>query len=158
MEERYIMNKYYWLMIGILWHILIFFQSSLPGEASASQSGFILDYIYPIISNMGLGLSLEQTAFIIRKLAHFTEYFILGAIFYQVYKKYFKNKQLSLILITHGLLTAILDETLQSFIPNRSGELRDVAIDTLGVITAYALCTIGRIFYERKRQKTTISN
>ena len=106
---------------------------------------------------MGITLSLDQVSFFIRKLAHFTEYFILGVIFYQVYIKYVNFKKLAVILITHGFMTAVLDETLQTFIPNRSGQFTDVLIDTLGVITAFLLITFGRKLYERQRTKKSLS-
>ena len=54
-------------------------------------------------------------------------------------------------------MTAVLDETLQTFIPNRSGQFTDVLIDTLGVITAFLLITFGRKLYERQRTKKSLS-
>ena len=151
------MKKQYWIILGIIWHIFIFLQSALPGEQSASQSGLIVDYIYPFIHHMGITLSLNQVSFLIRILAHFTEYFVLGVIFYHVYIKYVSFKKLGVIVITHGFITAVLDETLQTFIPNRSGQFTDVLIDTLGVITAFLLITLGRKLYERQRTKKSLS-
>ena len=49
---------------------------------------------------------------------------------------YVKGYFLLTIVVMHGLLVAAIDESIQLFTPNRSGELRDVLIDLLGVILA----------------------
>lgn len=152
------MYKKILLILVILWHSLIFFQSSLSGDTSSLQSGFIVDVIYPFLNGLGLNLSITEVSFYIRKLAHFTEYFILGLILYAFYRNHIKSHRLELIVILHGIIVACLDETLQTFIINRSGEVRDVLIDTLGVISAILLITTGRIIYERQTKKSHLSN
>ena len=128
------MKKHSWLIIiGILWHIFIFSQSLLPGEVSSNQSGFIVDTLYPLFTRIGFTIDIDTFTFIIRKSAHFVEYFILGIILFLIYQKWFKNKTLWVCVLVHGLLTASIDETIQRFTPNRSGELRDVLIDSIGI-------------------------
>lgn len=128
------MKKHSWLIIiGILWHIFIFSQSLLPGEVSSNQSGFIVDTLYPLFTRIGFTIDIDTFTFIIRKSAHFVEYFILGIILFLIYQKWFKNKTLWVCVLVHGLFTASIDETIQRFTPNRSGELRDVLIDFVGV-------------------------
>lgn len=56
MNVRALMKKQYWIILGIIWHIFTFLQSALPGEQSASQSGLIVDYIYPFIHKIGITL------------------------------------------------------------------------------------------------------
>ena len=124
------------LVIGILWQIFIFIQSMLSGEISSNQSGFIVDILYPITQNVGIPIDVENFSLLIRKLAHFTEYAILGLLWYYIYTLFSLNRFLPWIVVIHGVLAATLDETIQRFTPNRSGELRDALIDTLGVLTA----------------------
>lgn len=72
--------------------------------------------------------------FILRKIAHFTEYAVLVFLlinalkFYQIPKR--KIIWLSIIL---SILYAFSDEYHQSFILGRQASLRDVGIDSLGV-------------------------
>jgi VanZ family protein len=122
------------LIITILWTLFIFSQSLLPGDVSSSQSGFIVDVLYPWVGRLGINIQVDKFSFIIRKLAHFTEYTILGILLLLMYQDRFTNKKLYLISFLHGTITAISDETIQRFVPNRSGELRDVLIDMGGVL------------------------
>lgn len=72
---------------------------------------------------------------IIRKLAHFSIYTLVGVLimaFVSTYKLLlWKKFSISIIV---GLIYAISDEYHQSFVPGRSAEIRDVLIDTTGVI------------------------
>ncbi|HKL61399.1 MAG TPA: VanZ family protein [Acholeplasma sp.] len=132
------MKKQNIILIGVvcLLHLFIWGQSLLTGAVSSSQSGFVVDVLYPVVSWVLPNLSVGTMSFIIRKLAHFTEYFILGLLLYRVYMSYVKGYFLLTIVVMHGLLVAAIDESIQLFTPNRSGELRDVLIDLLGVILA----------------------
>jgi len=153
------MKKHSWLIIiGILWHIFIFSQSLLPGEVSSNQSGFIVDTLYPLFSRIGFTIDVDTFTFIIRKLAHFIEYFILGIIFFLLYQKWFKNKTLWVLVLVHGLFTASIDETIQRFTPNRSGELRDVLIDITGVFFGMVLCILVSYWIKNKKLKTGLKH
>lgn len=138
-------------IIGLLIHILIFTQSLLPGNVSSNQSGFIVDTLYPLVSSAGINMSVETFSFIIRKSAHFTEFFLLGVVWYMIYSKTFNKIKLIFIVLTHGLLTAILDETIQLFVSGRSGEVRDVLIDFSGIL----LAVIGIHLYSMFHRKNT---
>jgi VanZ family protein len=127
------------VLITILWTLFIFTQSLLPGEVSSNQSGFIVDILHPFVQRLGFNVDVNTFSFIIRKLAHFTEYFILGVLLFFAYRKYLKSKMMFSIIFLQGLLTASIDETIQIFTPNRSGELRDVLIDISGVMIASML-------------------
>jgi len=137
------------IILGVLMHILIFTQSLLQGDLSAGQSGFIVDILHPIVLNMGVNIDVDTFSFIIRKLAHFTEFFVLAAFWYLVYSKYFSKLKLIIVVLTHGLITATLDETIQLFVDGRSGELLDVLIDFSGVLMA--VCMMHFIIEKRKR-------
>ena len=129
------MNRRTILMILVfLWTLFIFAQSLLPGEVSSNQSGFIVDTLYPFIQRLGIHMGVDTFSFWIRKLAHLTEYFILGVLLFVAYQSNYQKIKLYTIIFLQGLLTASIDETIQLFTPNRSGELRDVMIDISGVI------------------------
>lgn len=135
------MNRRTILMILVfLWTLFIFAQSLLPGEVSSNQSGFIVDTLYPFIQRLGIHMGIDTFSFWIRKLAHFTEYFILGVLLFVAYQSSYQKMKLYTIIFLQGLFTASIDETIQLFTPNRSGELRDVMIDISGVI--FGVCFV----------------
>lgn len=134
----------------ILIMAFIFFQSALSGDVSGAESGFIVDLITRILDT-----DPETASFVVRKLAHFTEYMILG-IFLALDavdiagRREAENSTFLLWLIPFiiGTLYAVTDELHQSFVPGRSCEVRDMMIDAAGVAVG-ALITIrivaGRI-------------
>ena len=65
--------------------------------------------------------------------------------------KHLKAK-LVIVVLLHGLLSAIADETIQLFVDGRSGEIGDVLIDFSGVI----LASIMMYFIFRLREKRSI--
>lgn len=79
---------------------------------------------------------------IVRKGAHFTIYLVLGFLVSSLLKEYMiLNKKNIIMTIIIIILYSCSDEIHQLFIPGRSGEIRDVLIDTLGGFT-------GSIFYK----------
>lgn len=135
-------NKKY-LAITVLIMIFIFVQSALPGHVSGAESNFIVRIIVGMF-----GTDAEATAFAVRKLAHFTEYMMLGASMMMTIRdkaKYSRNSSAAeQIAERNGIRTcltawligaayAATDEFHQSFVPGRSCELRDVMIDAAGV-------------------------
>lgn len=83
---------------------------------------------------------LEKIEKIIRKLAHFSIYMVVGILMMSLMSTY-PIKQIDRIatsLIT-GILYASSDEIHQIFIPMRSAMITDVLIDTLGVATGIIL-------------------
>ena len=130
----------------------IFFQSALPGELSGAESSFIVDLITRI-----LDIDAETVSFIVRKLAHFTEYLILG-IFLALDTRDIADRRheetgsafIWFIPFCIGTLYAATDEFHQSFVPGRSCELRDVMIDSAGV----AVGVLILILMKRGARKT----
>lgn len=117
------MNKKINLFLIIVWMIFIFIMSSFNADISSNQSGFIVN----TISNIFNINNLDLLTLIIRKLAHFTEYFILGLLLYN----YDKNILKAIIIC---FIYAISDEVHQLFIIGRSFQIKDILIDALGSI------------------------
>ena len=92
----------------------------------------------------------QEVPFIIRKIAHFTVYFIL-AIFTSAVVKLYKNLQPDL-LIAWGIAVvyAMTDEYHQTFIPGRVGDWADVSIDAFGA--GMAVLLIGLRIQRMERQ------
>ena len=82
------------------------------------------------------GAAHHLTMHIVRKLAHFCEYMLEGFLLMLCLRVYTRH------LLRHvswpilgGLLTALTDETVQLFVPGRSGQVTDIWIDFSGVMT-----------------------
>lgn len=117
------------IVILILWMLVIFLLSNQTGSESTNLSNKL---ICSVISNCNP----EIYSFIVRKLAHFTIYFVLG-IFTIINFKINKENMLYAILIC--VIYAFTDEIHQMFINNRSGEIRDIIIDSLGSLSSILL-------------------
>lgn len=113
---------------------LIFLMSSFDATESANQSNFIVN----IITNIFKIENIEVLSFIIRKLAHFTEYLILGFLTINMLNKNDISKK-HLISILICFIYATSDEIHQLFVPGRVCQLRDILIDSIGSITGVYL-------------------
>jgi VanZ family protein len=121
----------------LLWMALISFASS--SEFSALNTTQIFR---PLILWVFPNLSEERVAaihFLTRKLAHFSEYAVLGILAARAFagsanaflrRHWFR---IALILI---IFYALLDEFHQSFVPSRTASIYDSAIDAAGGLTA----------------------
>ena len=115
------------LLLVILWMIFIFVMSSFDATSSSNQSNFIVDIITSIINIKDTGL----LSLIIRKLAHFIEYFILGILVINFITRYDKKIIIAILLC---IIYATSDEIHQIFVPGRSCQIIDIMIDSLGSI------------------------
>ncbi len=147
-----------WIKYGlvILWCLIIFLFSNETGEVSSKRSQSLLEGLTRKVVNI---LNLEEneekiTQFLenghrlIRKIAHFTLYFVLSVLVYQALScDIQKRKNAILYSLLFCLFFAISDEVHQLFIPNRCCSIKDVLIDTLGSATYLG------ILYQRKKEK-----
>lgn len=116
----------------------IFSNSLRTADASENQSGFVTALVNGILTALGLPALTEH---VIRKLAHFTEFALLGFLLNNCVRTYTPHWVRSLPLpLLLGLLAAHLDETLQLFSEGRSSSVVDVWIDFGGVCTG-TLCS-----------------
>lgn len=150
MEERFRERKkrkgIVFLLLSVLWMTVIFMFSAQTGEVSDKQSGFLTDLVCKLIPFELSDSGINTLTFIIRKAAHFTEYAVLGALYFETvhsfraYKKKERNYRngrraaWKTVLFTTALcmLYAMSDEFHQSFTAGRSPAVRDVIIDTCG--------------------------
>lgn len=136
----------------IAWMVLIFFMSNQPGEVSTKQS----DLVIKIFSLIGIDLNSylgSIATFIIRKAAHFTEYFILYCLSIRLLKQNIEIKKARIYCLLIVLGYAITDEIHQYFVPGRAMALRDVLIDFSGGIFGYLL---NCLIYNFKNKKNRI--
>jgi VanZ family protein len=122
------------------WMVVIFLLSNEPSTTSSERSGAIVE----VVKTIGTSLPNDVLIFITRKLAHIIAYLILGFSMFLVVCAHTPNvRKAILVSILFVCLYAITDEFHQTFVPGRSGEVRDVLIDTAagaaGVLVTYAI-------------------
>ncbi len=77
----------------------------------------------------------NQWDFILRKLAHITEYAVLTWLLIRALKEYrLTNRQIIILAVSLAVFYALSDEYHQTFIVGRQGLSRDVLIDSLGIL------------------------
>lgn len=125
--------------------------SSKPGNES---SGISLKVVKIVQNTFGLGEEATDTVhFVVRKAAHFTEYFVLAMLVTSTYIAFYKGKlNISFILLI-CILVALSDEYLQSFISGRGSMVRDVFIDFGGAVTAVLTFLAIKAIMNRKGRK-----
>lgn len=135
----------------------IFSLSAQTGEQSGTLSYEVSKEIVLVYnrlflkgySNEVLNQLIVQIHPLIRKTAHFTEYFVLaGTVAFPLYVYKIRGIFLPLTGGVFCVLFAFLDEYHQSFVAGRGPSLRDVGIDSCGVLCgiliAQIVCFIGR--------------
>ena len=124
-------NKYHKLrfpILSLIWIMVIFSFSLQDGTRSNFQSGVITTMMQNLLLSINIDIEREMLSFIVRKTAHFANFFILG-IFVKQSAVDLKSK--------HPLywvcIVPIVDETIQSFVPGRVMALTDMVIDLAGI-------------------------
>lgn len=124
----------------ILWMIIIFSFSSANANKSTGTSDKVITTMIEIkdkIIDQETPISekeiiVKNSSFYVRKIAHITEYLILGLLMFNALK------QFNILNIYYAIILCILysctDEFHQLFINGRSGSFRDVLIDTIGIL------------------------
>ena len=128
---------------------LIWGHSLLGREASSEESGFVMELLEPVLE-MVVGEG-NVTEFLVRKLAHFTEFFVLGLellTFFAYRKPLFP--QAFLLALTHGFFAAFLDETIQIF-SGRGPTIQDVWLDVCGFAVGASLM-LGIMVWRKHRK------
>lgn len=117
-----------WLLF-VSWLILIFYFSNQPGSISSDLSNNILK---TILNNLAIS-NFTVLAGILRKLAHFSEYFILSFLTLNLVKQYKVVSPYDFILVMFFcFFYASSDEFHQLFIENRTASFLDVLLDYSG--------------------------
>ncbi|HEX8073000.1 MAG TPA: VanZ family protein [Pyrinomonadaceae bacterium] len=134
----------------VAWLAFIFFAST--GEMSAANTsrivGPLLRWLYPAITEA----QLAAAHFVVRKLAHFTEYAVLALLAARAFRTSthapLRRRRLIIALLLVAAY-ALSDEFHQSFVPTRTASVYDSLIDTAGGATALLLLALR----QRRRAK-----
>ena len=117
-----------WLLF-VSWLILIFYFSNQPGSISSDLSNNVLK---TILNNLAIS-NFTVLAVILRKLAHFSEYFILSFLTLNLVKQYKVVSPYDFVIVMFFcFFYASSDEFHQLFIENRMASFLDVLLDYSG--------------------------
>ncbi|MFU0799728.1 MAG: VanZ family protein [Xylanivirga thermophila] len=131
-----------WIYVGI-WMVIIFIFSNQPGVQSNKTSSFVLR----IFNRIGIDISQLipgiDAGFIVRKIAHITEFFILALLLFDALVEQHSIKKAALLCFLIGILYAFSDEFHQLFVPGRCASFKDIFIDSFGVLLGTLIkCTL----------------
>lgn len=130
-----------------------FMHSSMNADESGAESAVTMGFLQNILN--ALGINIELTDHIVRKLAHFAEYSAIGIMLMST--AYAFNKSRPYVFYTHilfaGLFTAVIDEAIQLNVPGRAGMITDVLLDFSGVVTGTVVMLILLTIYKAVRKK-----
>lgn len=136
-----------WTLL-ILWMIVIFLFSNQAHSGDITHNA-----LENVFFNIQPAWIIDTLNFLIRKLAHITEYLILFFLIISLLKEYSLNdRKIILVSIVFCLIYAITDELHQSLIPGRTSTYKDVLIDISGVLIA----SISYYIYNRKKLSPNI--
>ena len=144
------------LCICLLAVTLVFIcgNSLLPGEISQAFSDWVKALLAKLLPG-GSGDSAGQGSGLLRKLAHFTEFTVLGMLLCWLFGMLQKKRYWPLL---WGMAAACVDETIQIFVPGRSPGLKDVAIDSCGVLVGLILLHIGHTCFKKRSTQQSLED
>ena len=100
---------------------------------------------------------------VVRKLAHVTEFAILGILWsFALLRDAAGEKHTTWCLRCcagfAGIAAAAIDESIQKFVPGRSGEIKDVCIDGAGIVLGICLQWLISCVIKEIREKRSNKN
>ena len=165
--------RWFLTCLTLFWMVFIFMMSSAGKDESNSQSGAVCEFIcehfvegYEEMAPEEQIQMQQKISFPVRKCAHLSEYAVLGALMTLTAASWLRRDEETmrtgetaggtvriLPVLAAGFLYAVSDEIHQIFVPGRSGEPRDVLIDTSGVLIGICLVRFHFSLRERRKRK-----
>ena len=151
-------KKLFHSILVIIWMLVIFNFSSQNGTKSTKTSGVVTSMVVNVTTSVTnkdipreeVKKKVEDSTFLVRKTAHFTEYLILGILVLQLLSDYTKiNKRMLIVSLIICYLYAVSDEVHQIFIPDRTAKVLDTFIDGAGSLVGITIYSI----YQSKCRK-----
>ncbi len=140
------------IVLIIIWMIVIFLLSNQPGDESSKLSNSLIDKtivrVYEVfngrLNNLEKRLIIEEYSYKVRKVAHFTEYFILGVLVYIYLIESYGSIKSLLLTVLICFVYAVTDEFHQLFINDRAFSPVDILIDTSGSLVSSTILLVKR--------------
>ena len=151
-------RKFAAIFLLVLWLGVIFSFSNASGETSGGMSEKLIKNVVSTFSNIdkdseSMQKIVKHYSFVVRKSAHFVEYFILGIIVVNFFVSFNINKRILIYSSIFCIVAALFDEIHQTFVHSRNGNLVDVLLDSSASLIASYLVVRFYLFrgmYEKK--------
>lgn len=149
-----------YITMTLIWIAVIFSFSLQPSDTSSQISSGFGKWLIEVFLSGFIGEvesipieQLEQMHFLLRKCAHFSEYFILGVLVeMSLQQNRMRRKDWLGLLICVSV--ASVDEIIQLFVSGRSGQVSDVLLDSVGALCGIGvLLLMGKIFRRMKQAR-----
>ena len=141
-------------LLSLLWMVFIFMMSQQNADVSTETSlragTLVAELVVPGYRDWPAGEKRAlamQIDYPVRKLAHASEYTVLGILSVAVVPK---RRRLLCTAFPLGVLYAASDEFHQLFVPGRAGRVSDVLIDSSGVLLGIAIVSLFMHISQRK--------
>lgn len=159
MKKRIVLRYIFAAMLVALF-IFVFLMSAENADKSTSTSGRLIAKFADIFSSDYKSGSIQVKALIIakyqhlvRKLAHFTVYFLIGVCGFGFFKTFEKVKLYKCCILSYicGTLYSVTDEIHQFFVPGRAAQVTDVLLDSAGVLCGTLIFAVSYIIINKIR-------
>lgn len=144
-------NKRLWIcsVLIVINVAFIWGNSLLPGTISGAISDGLKAFLEKLL---GVQEGPPGGGGLLRKVAHITEFACLGVLFRWLFGMLLRKKwQYYMLPTIAGIMVACVDETIQLFTPNRGPGIKDVGIDTLGLVLG--ICMISLLSHIKNQMK-----
>ncbi len=152
-DKKHISILVSWTLV-LLWMLLIFNLSAQPAQQSDRLSGGITQIVIKVVQKIVPGSNPDLSSFnhIVRKNAHFFAYLVLGILALNALRRSgVSGKGWPLLALCICAVYASSDEFHQLFVPGRSGQVKDVLIDSSGALLGIVLSlTVSKLKCKRK--------
>ncbi len=125
-------------LLIIIWLLVIFIFSNQNGIKSTGLTNNFLNTYLSFVDS-------DVVFILIRKIAHVTEYFILGILVISLLYDFNINKKATISILI-CIIFATMDEFHQLFVDGRTGRFVDVIIDSIGF-------GVGILIYSKIKKK-----
>lgn len=142
-------------ILTLLWTMVIFAQSAKNGEQSSDDSNKVVEFIENIAEK--IDPDIRVSSFAVRKLAHFSEYLMLG-FFAAMFMGIADGRWLYIGAWIYAVSVAFCDEfAIQRFSEGRAPQFTDVLIDSAGALAGvlFALGLFCVIHWTKTRKMNT---
>ncbi len=141
------------LVLVLIWMFVIFSFSNQPAlESSNLSDGLINNTIIKVyeffngkVDTVKREEILSKYSYPVRKLAHFTEYFILGFLVLIFLMDYIHTPKVIIYCVLICFIYACTDEFHQYFVDGRYCSFLDVIIDTIGSLTSSLIFSVKKL-------------
>ena len=145
-------SRFFWLCAAVLWACFIWSNSLKTAAASGADSSRVMELLNPVFDC--LNLSDGVRSYVTRKLAHFTEFAVLGLLWsLTLIRPPRRTGSAAGLALAFCVWTAACDEIIQLSVPGRAGKLTDVLIDSSGACLSVLICLLAVLIIRRVKQR-----